>query len=205
MRKLIVTNIVSLDGYFEGPGGNVMAMPMDRAFDAYNAERLRGAGTVLLGRETYDGMRAFWPRQAEDTDPRLLELLADDPSRLEHVREISRRNNAVGKLVVSDSLKPDDTEPWRDTTRVIGRAQAHDAIAELKRGNGGDIVTFGSRTLWNDLLRAGLVDELHLMVGPVVLGGGTLAFEQPTAEPLRLIDTRRWDGSDNVLLVYAAK
>ena len=61
MRKLIVTNIVSLDGYVDGPGGNVMALPMDHAFDAYNAERLRAAGTLLLGRRTYDMFRGFWP------------------------------------------------------------------------------------------------------------------------------------------------
>jgi dihydrofolate reductase len=63
---------------------------------------------------------------------------------------------------------------------------------------------FGSRTLWNDLLAAGLVDELHMMVGAVVLGGGTPAFAEPPANPLRLIDTRTWEGSSNVLLRYAA-
>lgn len=205
MRKLIVANIVSLDGYFEGPGGNVMALPMDRAFDAYNAERLRAAETLLVGRETYDGFRTFWPRQADDTDPKLLELLADDPERLAVFREISRRNNAIDKVVVSDSLKPGQTDPWGDTTRIVGRAEAHDAVTELKQREGGDILVFGSRTLWNDLLAAGLVDELHLMVGPVILGSGTLAFENPPADPLRLIDTRRWDGSDNVLLRYSVK
>jgi riboflavin biosynthesis pyrimidine reductase len=59
---------------------------------------------------------------------------------------------------------------------------------------------FGSRTLWNDLLVAGLVDELHLMVGATVLGGGTKTFHAGPVPPLRLMDTRRRDGSDNVLL-----
>jgi dihydrofolate reductase len=61
MRKLIVCNIMSLDGYYEGPGGNVMVLPLDQAFDAYNAERLRAADTLLLGRTTYDGFKGFWP------------------------------------------------------------------------------------------------------------------------------------------------
>lgn len=57
MRKLIVSNIMSLDGYYEGPGKNVMVLPMDETFDAYNAERLRAADTLLLGRNTYDGFK----------------------------------------------------------------------------------------------------------------------------------------------------
>lgn len=63
---------------------------------------------------------------------------------------------------------------------------------------------FGSRTLWNDLLAAGLVDELHLMIGATVLGGGTRAFGAGPVRPLRLVGTRRRDGSDNLLLVYEA-
>ena len=64
MRKLIVANIVSLDGYYEGPGGNVTVLPMDHTFDAYNAERLAAAGTLLLGRKTYEMFKGFgrrWP------------------------------------------------------------------------------------------------------------------------------------------------
>lgn len=203
MRKLIVANIVSLDGYFEGPGQNVMDLPMDHAFDFYNAERLRAADILLVGRQTYDGFRAFWPQQAENTDPQLLELLADQPERLDVVREISRLNNAIEKVVVSDSLTQDETDPWRETTTIARRGEAHARISEFKRGAGGDIVVFGSHTLWNDLLRAGLVDELHLMIGPVALGDGTPAFGGKSAPELRLLGTRTWDGSSNVLHRYA--
>src|ERR671915_652344 len=105
MRKLIVTNIVSLDGFSTGPGANVMAMPMDHAFDSYNAERLRAADTLLLGRTTYEGFKLYWPG------------IADDPAADAVNQEISRLNGAIEKLVVSDSLTPDQTDPWRDTTR----------------------------------------------------------------------------------------
>ena len=66
MRKLVVCNIVSLDGFYSGPGGNVMAMPFDDGFSDYNAERLRAADTLLLGRTTYEGFRSYWPAIAED-------------------------------------------------------------------------------------------------------------------------------------------
>ena len=106
------------------------------------------------------------------------------------------------KVVVSDSLTKDDTAPWTDTTTIVPRADAHRAVAELKGGPGKDILMFGSRTLWNDLLAAGLVDELHLMVGAKVLGGGTPAFGAGPVPALRLVNSRRRDGSDNLLLRY---
>lgn len=65
MRKLIVANIVSLDGRYEGPDGNVIAFPMDEAFDVYDAERLAEADTMLQGRTTYELFRSFWPAVAQ--------------------------------------------------------------------------------------------------------------------------------------------
>ena len=176
-RKLIVCNAVSLDGYYEGPNKNVMdlfdyrfeAYPTDESFDAYNAERLREADTLLLGRTSYDGFKGFWPPVADDPDAGPLQ------------REISRLNNAIDKVVVSDGLTPEETDPWRNTS-IIGRADAHERIAELKRQSGKDILVFGSRALWNELLINGLVDELQLMIGPVLVGAGTPLFEEGLAE-----------------------
>jgi len=200
MRKLIVANIVSLDGYFEGPGGNVMALPMDGFFDEHNLERQRAADTLLLGASTYLGFKSYWPAVAED--PSVSPAVAADPSVADLHREIGQRDNEMRKVVVSDSLSKEDTAPWAETTTIVRRADAHAAVAELKRQPGKDILMFGSRTLWNDLLAAGLVDELHLMVGATVLGGGTPAFGAGPVPRLRLLDTRRREGSDNVLLRY---
>jgi dihydrofolate reductase len=200
MRKLIVTNIVSLDGYYEGPSKNVMdlfsyrfdAYPADESFDAYNAERLRAADTLLLGRTSYEGFKSYWPPVAEDPHATPIE------------REISRLNNAIDKVVVSDVLTAEETEPWHNT-RIISRADAQEKIAELKRQTGKDILVFGSRMLWNDLLANSMVDELHLMIAPVVLGAGTPLFDGQQAVSLRLIDTRTWDGSGNVLVRYEVR
>jgi dihydrofolate reductase len=192
LRKLIVCNIISLDGFYSGPGGNVMVMPFDAGFSDYNAERLRAADTLLLGRTSYEGFRSYWPRVAEDMSQPAVE------------REISRLNAAIEKVVISNRLKPDKIEGW-GPTRIVRRANAHAEVAALKRGPGRDILMFGSHILWNDLLAAGLVDELHLMIGPGVVGEGVRAFEVRPPGSLRLLDTRTFDGSSLLLVRYAVE
>ena len=195
MRKLIVSNIMSLDGYVAGPGGDVMAMPMDHAFDEANAERMRAAGTLLLGATTYRGFVSFWPHAL--AMPGLTV-----PSR--EIAEIYA--GGLEKVVVSDTLTAEEAGPWRDSTRIVPRADAPRAVSDLRAeaDSNADILVFGSPTMWNALLVAGLVDELHLMVGPAAIGGGTPAFGvSVTTNGLELRDVRRWDGSSNVLLVYA--
>ncbi len=191
MRKLIVCNIISVDGFYSGPGDDVMVMPFDAPFDDYNAERLRAADTLLLGRRSFEGFKGYWPPIADQPDANPVE------------REISRLDNEIDKVVVSDSLTEDDLAPWTNT-RIVPRGEAHAAIAELKRGEGRDIVMFGSHVLWNDLLKAGLVDELHLMIGSAFLGDGVPLFAGPRTG-LRLLDARVLDGSQLILARYAAE
>lgn len=168
MRKLIVCNIVSLDGYYTGLDDNIMVMPFDVGFDEYNAERLRSATTLLLGRKSFEGFRDYWPSIAGNTEAPEVE------------REISRLNSAIDKVVVSDTLTAADTSPW-DNSEIVPQGRAHGRVKELKEEDRGDILMFGSHVLWNDLLRVGLVDELHLMIGPGVVGEGVRAFDERPA------------------------
>jgi RibD C-terminal domain len=97
MRKVIVSNFTSLDGYVAGVGNDVMALPFDPSFDVYNLERIRNADTLLTGRTTYQQLMAFWVP------------FADDPAASDLQREIGRFNRDVEKVVISDSLRADAT------------------------------------------------------------------------------------------------
>lgn len=143
MRKIIVGNIMSLDGYFEGPEKNVMDVfeyrfttyPADESFDAYNAERLQAADTLLVGRRMFDQMKGYWPDLAADANAPPVE------------REVSRLLNTIRKVVVSDSLCPEETEPWNSSTRIIQRGDVYEQISKLKAEPGKEMLVFGSRTL----------------------------------------------------------
>jgi dihydrofolate reductase len=138
-------------------------------------------------------MRDYWPP------------IADDESQPEVERAISRRNNEMPKVVVSDSLTSDDTGPWRDITTIVPRAEAHDAVAELRREGADDVLTFGSATLVNDLMAAGLVDELQFLVGAGVALDGLPAFSRRPAQALPLLEARQIPGSNTALLRYALR
>lgn len=189
MAKLIVSTLVSLDGFCAGKGGDLAGMPMDEVFNRHNLERLKAAGHLLFGATTFAMFRAFWPG------------LADNPEAPETLREISRFNTALPKLVVSDSLPQPLTGGWSDA-ELVRRAAAHERIAALRQNQGRDILVFGSHVLWNDLLAAGLVDEIHVLVENVLLGKGVPAFEHAGPAGLQRLEMRTFDGSDTVLLRY---
>ena len=190
MRKLIVYNIISLDGYHTGQDNDVSVMfpVMGSVFDTYNTELLRTADVHLMGRVSFELFQSFWPKVAEN--PTSAEWT---PSQ----QELSQAGKSVSSIVVSDTV----TGNWPDI-RIIRHANVYQQIAELKNQSGKDILITGSRTLWNDLLAHDLVDEIHLMIGNLVLGEGVPAFMSKLDASLRLIEVRRWEDSDNVLLCY---
>lgn len=105
---------------------------------------------------------------------------------------------ALPTIVISDTLSGSFSD-----VRIVKRADAHREIAALKQAASKDILITGSRTLWNDLVAHGLVDEIHLMIGNLVLGAGVLLFAARPPDSLRLLEVRAWPGSNNVLLRYA--
>jgi dihydrofolate reductase len=190
MRKLIVFNVVSLDGFHTGPDNDVSVMfpMMGGVFDRYTAELLRVVDTTLVGRVSFELFNSFWPEVAKDPT---------SPKWTDEQRELSQAGASVPTVVVSDTLSGN-----LPNVRIIRRADARQQIADLKRQAGNDILITGSRTLWNDLLAHDLIDEIHLMIGNVVLGAGIPAFAGHPPASLRLVEVRNWRDSDNVLVRY---
>ena len=197
MRSVIVSNIMSADGFYEGPGRNMMVLNMDAAFDAYNLERIQAAGTVLLGASSFQGFSSYWPGIADaPADPDNRALSGTN-------REISRIYNTLPKVVVSDTYTVPADNPWQHQTTVVPRDGVRGWLESARTEEAADILVFGSRTMWNGLVADGLVDELHLMVSPNAVGSGTPILD--AAVDLDLLEVRRFAGSANVLLRYAVK
>ena len=174
MRKLVITEFLSLDGVMEDPRWTFKYWNDEIA--AFKGEETSASDTLLLGRVTYEGFAEAWPQRKD---------------------EGAEYFNNVRKYVVSKTLE----EPlsWNNSTLVKG--DIAEQVTDLKRQDGSDITVHGSATLAQTLMRHDLVDVYRLLVYPVVLGGGKRLFGEGIPANLELLESRSF-GSGVVALIY---
>jgi dihydrofolate reductase len=173
MGRIVVTEFISLDGVIEAPGGGESFRHGGWSFeigrgvegDKFKLDETMDSDALLLGRKTYEGFAAAWPgREGEFAD----------------------KFNTMPKYVVTSTLEQPD---WSNTTPLKG--DLAEEVAKLKERHERDIVVHGSAQLVQALLERDLVDELRLMVLPLVLGSGKQLFgETSDKKPLRLVDSK---------------
>ena len=179
MRKLIMWNLVSLDGFFEGAKSwdlgwheSVWGDELERL----SIDQLKSADMLLFGRVTYEGMAGYWPSAKG---------------------EVVDRMNNIRKVVFSRTL---EKASWNNTKLVKGNAA--EEVAKLKEQSGKDLFIFGSANLSSTLMRHHLIDEYRLCLAPIVLGAGTPLFKaSPETMKLKLIEARPLK-SGGVILRY---
>jgi dihydrofolate reductase len=171
MRRIVVTEFMSLDGVFEAPGPEGAGYKYEgwtmnygnEEFMKFKTEELMAADAQLLGRITYDGFAKAWPDRNGD--------------------EYSDKFNSMKKYVVSKTLKKAE---WNNSEII--KKDAAKEIAKLKAEKGKDIIIYGSGQLVNFLLQLGLVEEYRILVYPMVLGIGKRLFDEKSYAKLKLIE-----------------
>ena len=179
MRKILVFTNVSLDGYFEGPGHDISGFKRDS--EAFSRRGNEEADALLFGHRTYEMMKFWSTPEAAAAMPEMAQVINEDQ-----------------KFVASHA----PFEPgWKNVTVLSGDVAAQ--VKKLKEGPGKNIMIFGSNTLCVSLLQAGLIDELQIVVNPVVFGEGTPLFKGlPKKVELILREAHPFK-SGAILLIYA--
>jgi dihydrofolate reductase len=184
MGRIVVTEFVSLDGVMEAPGGGedykhggwTFEISRGEEGDQFKLDETMASDALLLGRRTYEGFAAAWPsREGEFAD----------------------KFNTMPKYVVSSTLKNPD---WTNTTVLDGELTGE--VAKIKEQQDGDIVVHGSAQLVQALLENDLVDELRLMVFPVVLGSGKTLFGETSDKKSLKLNDSKIVGDGVAILVY---
>ena len=176
MRKVVVSEFVTLDGVIEAPDQWQFPFWND-ATGEFKDEELRAADAQLLGRVTFEAFAASWPAIKDDTG-------------------FAERFNSMPKYVASTTLK--EPLPWNGLLLKGNLAQA---VSALKQQLGKDIIIYGGSGLVNSLLKENLIDEYRLLLYPVVRGGGLRLFAEGSMATLDLVETRAM-GSGVMLMIY---
>jgi len=182
MRKLLVFNHVTLDGYFVDINSDMSwAHKNDPEWNAFVAENASGGGTLVFGRVTYDLMASFWPT----------------PAAIENMPVVAERMNNLPKVVFSRTL---DKASWNNTKLVKGDLATE--VRKMKNEPGPDMVIMGSGTIVAQLAQEDLIDEYEIALNPIALGKGRTMFEGMKQKlNLKLTKTRTFSNG-NVFLCY---
>ena len=183
MRKLIVYNTLSLDGFFAGPNGEMDWFLHDPEVNVI-AHQVYKADTLIFGRVTYELFHSFWAPVAADENA--------DPA----IRGMALELESLEKIVAS---RGQSELPWANSQLLQGDLIA--AVQQLKAGDGGKIAIFGSGTIVDQLTAAELIDEYLIVITPVICGAGKSCFDSASLTSLRLLQSWNFD-SGNVLLHY---
>jgi|HubBroStandDraft_2_1064218.scaffolds.fasta_scaffold75629_2 dihydrofolate reductase len=182
MRKVVVFNMVSLDGYFvDGRGDMSWAHKNDEEWNTFVSGNASGNGVLLFGRVTYDMMASYWP----------------SPMALKNSPAVAKGMNEMPKIVFSRTL---DKVTWNNTKLLKGDLATE--VRKLKRESGPDMVILGSGSIVSQLAEENLIDEYQLATSPIVLGKGRTLFEGVTKKlNLKLTQSRTF-GNGTVFACY---
>jgi dihydrofolate reductase len=181
MRRLIVFNLMTLDGYIAGQGGDISWHNVDEEFQELANAASNSGNTLLFGRITYELMASFWPTP---------EAIRTDPI-------VAAGMNKSEKIVFSSTLQKAD---WNNTRLV--KDDMIGEVRRLKEQSGKDLTILGSGSIVSQLTQEGLIDEYNILLNPVVLSKGKTMFEGlKNRLALKLIETRKF-GNGNMLLKY---
>lgn len=185
MRKLLVFNLITVDGFFAGPHGEIDWHNYNDEISAFSTKQMKTLGMLMFGRTTYEIMASYWPT----------------PSGIKSEPIVAKIMNSIPKIVFSKTLQDiQDGSVWKHV-RVFSDIQP-EKIIKLKEQKDKDIAIFGSGTIVQALTRYGLIDEYRLMVNPLSLGKGKPLFTEKIN--FKLTKTKKFKNG-NVLLVYQPK
>ena len=186
MGKIVSFTLVSVDGYFAGPNGEIDWFKGENDDEAseFSQEVSKSSGTLVFGRTTYEMMAGYWPTpDALKTDQVMAGMMNNSP-----------------KMVFSKSMKPVKDGPVWKNVRILPEINPQE-IARLKSREKGNIAILGSGTIVRQFSNLGLIDEYQLMVVPVVLGAGKYLFQDVKKMNLKLLEERRFR-SGRIFLRY---
>src|SRR3989441_5043690 len=184
MRKVILSNSVTLDGFFEGPNKELDWHIVDEEVKEYAIDLLSKVDALLFGRVTYQLMADYWPASATN------------PSTPKSDLEIADKMNNLPKIVFSKTLQE---VKWNNSRLV--KENIAEEISKMKQQPGKDMVIFGSGSIVSNFMQHGLIDEYRIIVNPVVLGNGNPLFKGiKDKHNLNLLKTRAF--SSGVVILY---